>query len=258
MIPGASITYWSRTAPWPSRDQVEQDLVLSRLLCEIGSHSVLGEELVFRGGTCLHKIHLPRALRYSEDLDYVRATHGPIGPLLDSLREIADAVGMEAATEVRQFPKFFFREAFESGSGRLQIKVEINTYETAPVRPHIRLAHRVESPWWSGEAHVLTFDPAELVATKLRALYQRRKGRDLFDLWLALTQMRLEPDDILACFTPYRPEGYAAAVAIANLEGHVADAGFRHDLLDLVGEDTGFHVEAAAALITEELLSRVD
>jgi hypothetical protein len=53
---------------------------------------------------------------------------------------------MEAATEVRQFPKFFFRKAFESGSGRLQIKVEINTYETSPARPHIRLAHHVESP----------------------------------------------------------------------------------------------------------------
>jgi len=40
---------------------------------------------------------------------------------------------------------------------------------------------------------VLTFEPAELVATKLRALYQRRMGRDLFDLWLALTHIGLDP-----------------------------------------------------------------
>ncbi len=77
MIPAASITHWSRGAPWPSPDQVEQDLLLSRLICEIASHPMLGDELVFRGGTCVHKLHLPQSMRYSEDLDYVRATHGP-------------------------------------------------------------------------------------------------------------------------------------------------------------------------------------
>ncbi len=89
---------------------------------------------------------------------------------------------MEGTTDVRQFPKVFFRSTFGSGTGRLQVKVEINTYETSPARPHLRLPHQVESPWWSGSAEVLTFEPTELIATKLRALYQRRKGRDLFDL----------------------------------------------------------------------------
>ncbi len=74
MIPEANITQWSRHAPWPSRDQIEQDLVLSRLICEIANHPGLGHELVFRGGTCLHKVYLGRPLRYSEVLDYVRVT----------------------------------------------------------------------------------------------------------------------------------------------------------------------------------------
>jgi predicted nucleotidyltransferase component of viral defense system len=34
---------------------------------------------------------------------------------------------------------------------------------------------------------VPTFHPAELVATKIRGLYQRKKRRDLFDPWVALT-----------------------------------------------------------------------
>lgn len=59
MIPVAAITNWSRVAPWLSPDLVEQDLVLSRLICEIAGHPLLGTELVFRGGTCLHKLHLP-------------------------------------------------------------------------------------------------------------------------------------------------------------------------------------------------------
>ncbi|MDP9387627.1 MAG: nucleotidyl transferase AbiEii/AbiGii toxin family protein [Actinomycetota bacterium] len=90
MIPAAAITHWSRGAPWPPRDQVEQDLVLSRLICEIVNHEVLGDELVFRGGTCLHKVHLPHSLRYSEDLDYVRATDGPIGPYFDALSDLKE------------------------------------------------------------------------------------------------------------------------------------------------------------------------
>jgi predicted nucleotidyltransferase component of viral defense system len=45
--------------------------VLSRLIIEIANNATLGEELVFRGGTCLHKLYLSKPLRYSEDLDYV-------------------------------------------------------------------------------------------------------------------------------------------------------------------------------------------
>ena len=109
MIPSRLITAWSRFAPWLTEEQVEQDLVLSRLIVELANHPVLGEELVFRGGTCLHKLVLPTPLRYSEDLDYVRATHGPIGPILDAIREIAEVLGMEASTDVGSFPKVRLR-----------------------------------------------------------------------------------------------------------------------------------------------------
>ncbi len=88
---------------------------------------------------------------------------------------------MDPAADVGPIPKALLRSSFETGGGRLQVKIEIDTYETAPARPH-GLPWEVVSPWWSGRAQVLSFDPAELVATKLRALYQRRKGRDLFDL----------------------------------------------------------------------------
>ena len=77
MIPAAHITEWSNHAPWPTRDQIEQDLLLARLIVEISSHPILGKELVFRGGTCLHKLHLPEPLRYSEDLDNVRVSATP-------------------------------------------------------------------------------------------------------------------------------------------------------------------------------------
>lgn len=64
MIPTAAITAWRHHAPWALSEQVEQDLVLSRALVELYSDPLLADELAFRGGTALHKLHLRPASRY--------------------------------------------------------------------------------------------------------------------------------------------------------------------------------------------------
>lgn len=256
MIPAAHTTQWMKLAPWPTREQVEQDLVLSRLIVEIANHPLLGDELVFRGGTCLHKLHLSTPRRYSEDLDYVRVSSSGIGPVLDALREVGALLGLEARTQVSQHPKVQFRSEFGSGAP-MRVKVEINTYETSPTRPLVRLPYVVDSPWWSGQAAVQTFTASELVATKLRALHQRRKGRDLFDLWLALTEMHLDPVEIVACFAPYRPDGYNRATAEATLAEHVAHFGFRGDLAALAEIPDGYDIDTASDLIRAELFARL-
>jgi predicted nucleotidyltransferase component of viral defense system len=57
-----------------------------------------------------------------------------------------------------------------------------------------RLPVRVDNPWFTRGADVVTFALEELLGTKLRALYQRKRGRDLFDLGRALqTHPKLEP-----------------------------------------------------------------
>ena len=81
-------------------------------------------------------------------------SHGPIGPLLDAIRDIAAQLGMDSNTDVSTYPKVRLRSPFESGSGRMRIKIEINTYEISPARPHRRAPFRVESPWWAGSADV--------------------------------------------------------------------------------------------------------
>lgn len=117
----------------------------------------------------------------------------------------------------------------------------------------------MQTAWWSGGAAVLTFDPAELVATKIRALYQRSKGRDLFDLWLALTLLSLEPERILAGFAPYRPTGLTSRLAIANLRNKLSDEVFLSDLdLLLAGSAPPYDIDAAADLVIDDLLSRID
>lgn len=258
MIPAAFITDWANTVGWPTDEQIEQDLVLSRLIIEIANDDYLGTELVFRGGTCLHKLHLNPALRYSEDLDYVRRSEGGIGVLLDAVRAIADRLGMNVTTNIKSFPKIRLRAPFTSGNGTMSVKVEVNTYERSPARELVRVPYTLNSQWYRGSADVQTFAVAELVATKIRALFQRSKGRDLFDLWLALTELAVPPADIIECFAPYRPDRYTARLAEQNLRAKLTDLSFRQDLDQLVStRRLEYGIDAAAELIIAQLFERI-
>jgi len=173
--------------------------VLSRLIVQIANNELLADELAFRGGTCLHKLRLPSAARYSEDLDYTRTSgESQIGECLTELRHIVADIGLRERR--RKFPShnsdmacIWFQASSEADANTsISIKIEINVEETAPDRPHVLVPYQVESEWWSGSADVRTFQVEEIRATKLRALYARRKGRDLYDLWLALRELALD------------------------------------------------------------------
>ena len=90
MIPQTAITAWRNVAPWASPDQVEHDLVLSRTICELYQHPLIQKELVFRGGTALHKLFTETQGRFSEDLDFVQIKAGPIGELTEAIRTCLD------------------------------------------------------------------------------------------------------------------------------------------------------------------------
>lgn len=169
MIPALSITAWGTDRPWPNREAVEQDLLLARLIVDIYNHPVLREELALRGGTCLHQVHLRTPLRYSEDLDFVRRTHTGIGGVFDALREVAIAAGLEVrGTDIGHHPKMRLRALAEDSALPLRIKLEINTHETSPAGALERIPFAVSNSWFTGNADILTFSSAELVATKLR------------------------------------------------------------------------------------------
>jgi len=259
VIPQSAITAWGVTRPWPNPAAIEQDLLLARTIVAIYSHDRLRSEFVFRGGTCLHQVFLEAPRRYSEDLDFVRTTHGGIGPIFDDLREVAEAIGLEVyGRDVTEHPKIRFRAPSEADPQlMLRIKVEINTHETSPANELVTKPFTVTSDWFTGGTDVQTFAPEELVATKIRALYQRKKGRDLFDLWLALNEMGLDPDAILDAFAPYRPEGYTSELGIQNLQAKLRDQTFLTDLDPLVGAwPPGFDMQAAGMEIIDRLLDR--
>jgi predicted nucleotidyltransferase component of viral defense system len=66
-----------------------------------------------------------------------------------------------------------------------------------------RYPFAVENDWYHGTAEIASFEPEELFGTKLRALLQRRRNRDLFDLHHGLEQLRLAPERVIDCFDHY-------------------------------------------------------
>lgn len=185
MIPAMNIIAWSQRAPWAEQRQVEQDLIISRALVEIFSDHFLRAELRFRGGTALNKLHFPAPLRYSEDIDLVRTNAGPIGPILDRLREILQPwLGQPNFAQSVVAPKFRFRVEAEDKTSEapIRLKLEVNTREREAYDAPIMRRLSVENPWFTGAADIPGFTNEELLATKLRALLQRNKGRDLIDL----------------------------------------------------------------------------
>jgi predicted nucleotidyltransferase component of viral defense system len=207
MIPMMNIIAWSQTAPWAETRQVEQDLIISRAIVELFSDPVLRNQLRFRGGTGLNKLHFPTPLRYSEDIDLVRTEAGPIGPVLDRIRHVLEPwLGRANFDQSPVAPKLRFRVAAEdpAATAQIRLKLEMNTAETQAYDPPHSMPFRVDNPWFAGAAEVSTFTHEEMLATKLRALLQREKGRDLFDLAHALDVFKtLNKARLVECFNLY-------------------------------------------------------
>lgn len=88
MIRERYIKEWAARHPWRRAEQVEQDLLLSRVLVAIYSDPFLSERLAFRGGTALHKLYFSPQARYSEDIDLVQVAAGPFGEIFDHLKDV--------------------------------------------------------------------------------------------------------------------------------------------------------------------------
>lgn len=252
MISRAAITAWRPSAPWLNDAQVEQDLVLSRGIVEIFSDPTLASALVFRGGTALHKLFLTPPARYSEDIDLVQAAPGPIGPVMDALRARLDGwLGKPKREQKEGAVRFIYRFQSEVPPiTPLRLKVEINTREQLSVFGLIYKEFAVSNSWFSGTTDVVTYTPEELLGTKLRALYQRKKGRDLFDMATALKRIpALDTGKVVDCFTRYLAhtgKRVSRAEYEANMSEKIADPAFTQDIFPLLVRGVAYDSDDAA------------
>ncbi|WP_193188973.1 nucleotidyl transferase AbiEii/AbiGii toxin family protein [Nisaea sediminum] len=261
MIPRDYITEWRSEAPWVQDAQVEQDLVISRALVEIFSHPHLKEALAFRGGTALYKLFLKPAARYSEDIDLVQVTAGPIGETMDALREVLDPwLGEPRRKQGEGRVTLTYRfESEDRPPLPLRLKVEINSREHFAHFGFIEVPFSTKSRWFEGEASIKTYSLNELLGTKIRALYQRRKGRDLFDLAIALQQPDAEPAQMVEAFQAYMASDggqISRAQFEQNLITKLSNAAFSTDIGPLLSQQADeWNIAAGAELVMREVIA---
>lgn len=260
MIPKDYVTAWRAKAPWRLDAQVEQDLVVSRAIVDLFSVPEVASSLVFRGGTALYKIYLTPPARYSEDIDLVQVRAEPIGETLDQARAVLDPwLGEPRRVFHQGRVNLVYRfESEDAPPLKLRLKVEINTREHFTELGVKRVPFEVSNPWFTGAVDVSTYTIDELVCTKLRALYQRKKGRDLFDLWYAMDQGRIDPATILTCFDRYMREEdrtVTRAQFEANLAQKRTQPDFRDDVGPLLRPGIHWDFEAAMDTVLENLVA---
>jgi len=244
MIPRAGIIAWREHAPWPLNEQVEQDLVISRALVEIYSDDFLRQRLAFRGGTALHKIYLKPAARYSEDIDLVQISPEPIGETLDRLRQRLAFLGKPRIKQGDMMTTMIYR--FESEIPPvvpMKLKVEINCREHFTLEGYQNIPFSIDTNWFKGQCELVTFTIEELLATKLRALYQRKQGRDLFDLDHALKHYDITPKKITTGFAEYIKRGGHSVSKdeyLKNVYEKLNDDEFQGDITSLLRSQVQF------------------
>lgn len=263
MIPKPHIAKWQQYAPWKEFAQVEQDLIISRTLVEIFSDEFLRKNLALRGGTALHKLYLNPATRYSEDIDLVQIKPGPIKPIMQRIGEVVTFFEEKRATQVRGHgAKALYR--FTSGYEeiRMRLKLEVNCKEHFNVLNWVDFPFEVESEWFSGKAEIRTYNVNELLGTKPRALYQRSKGRDLFDLDYSRQNIDLNYEKVIACFKDYtsfstgkRPP--SKKEFLLNIEEKENSAEFTGDMEALLRPEIKYNQSEAFDWLKTELIAEI-
>lgn len=200
MIAENILQLWRKNAPWPLLGQVEQDLIISRALVELYNNEYLKTRMAFRGGTALHKIILPKPLRYSEDIDLNRLENGPVKKFIDEVRGSLDQMlgqPKKVKSTDRSVKIIYHYDSVDGGIRKL--KIEINVRETLPEKKLQEISYKVDSNYFQGSTKIMAFHTDEMIGTKIRALYQRTKGRDLFDLF-EVNKTNVDWENIVSSF----------------------------------------------------------
>jgi len=263
MIPRRYIEEWKEHAPWPDNAQVEQDLIIERALIEIFSDDFLREHLAFRGGTAFHKLYLKPQARYSEDIDLVQIKEESIGPILDRLRERLLFLGDKPKREQSKHNNTLLYR-FESEIApviNMRLKIEINTREHFSVLGFHQMNYKVENSWFTGECKLTTYQLEELFGTKLRALYQRKKSRDLFDIFWAYQHHTMNTSYVLKCYEAYMKFVVSDLPSqkefLLNMEEKMKDKDFTNDIHVILRPGIEYDNLVAYNYVKKEILEKM-
>lgn len=141
------------------------------------------------------------------------------------------------------------------------MKIEINTREHFNVLGLKEIPYKVENGWFSGECNLTGYELEELLGTKMRALYQRRKGRDLFDLYWALTNHSVDVDKLIQCYKTYIEHSVDKPPTqkqfLSNIEEKMTDKEFLDDFFIILKQSVVYDNKRAWNMIKVNLIEKI-
>lgn len=179
---------------------IEKDYVLGWLLAGIENDTELFKKWIFKGGTCLKKCYF-ETYRFSEDLDYTLADPAQINEkfLINRFKKIAewiyDVTGIEIIEDTIRFEIYQNKDSKTSIEGRLnyvgplqrknnpyRIKLDLTAEEILVLPPIQQNVHHPYSDMPSNKIKSFCYNFSEVFAEKIRALGERARPRDLYDV----------------------------------------------------------------------------
>lgn len=187
----------SRVREWRLRENVvEKDYVIGWVLWGIGTDPRLSANWAFKGGTCLKKCYI-ETYRFSEDLDFTVLPGGLMEPsnLLTVLQDVLNRINQASGIDFsRREPRLRSRPNGTSWQGRIyytgpldapqvaSLKLDLTTAETVMCPTVLRNIDHQYPDDLPATATVRCYGFEEVFAEKLRAMGQRSRPRDLYDI----------------------------------------------------------------------------
>jgi predicted nucleotidyltransferase component of viral defense system len=181
---------------------VEKDYVLGWILAGISAHPVLKKTWVFKGGTCLKKCYF-KEYRFSEDLDFTVLEEFNLSSenLFKTFKEIAEWIyessGIQIPEDKIEFESYENKQGTFSYQGKLsyagplaptsirhwpRIKLDLTSNELIVNDPVMLEVHHPYSDCPFPAIQVLSYNKVEIFSEKFRALFERTRPRDLYDV----------------------------------------------------------------------------
>lgn len=261
---------------------VEQDCLLSQAVAAIFEDKFLRQHVAMRGGTVLHKGHLPPASRYSEDIDLVLVTDRSPGHIKRALiRVLQPILGLptesvlsdmrlavrNVVAKSRILRVTYTYDPLATSAVFMRLKIEVNLNESQSLFPLVNVDIDVPDGTSSRSVSVVSYSLDEMLGTKLRALLQREHGRDLYDLWRAWDaaskspNVTLDPARVGEAFRFYMTqEGstFSGANVRAELDRRMLSKTFLTDMQGYLPTGTTYVPQAAFDAFVRIFLPHVD
>jgi len=170
----------------------EKDYLLA-LVLQIIAASSTGKTLIFKGGTALHHCYLDQ-YRFSEDLDF--SSNKQSLPI-EEVRKVFDNIDYLSIKKDYLSEATIKIEKLQYAGPLTQpnsLKVEIDFLQNVLLPPQTMAYHNV----WGVDFTVAVMDIKEMCAEKIRAMSDRARYRDFYDIYLLLEKYQLDLDEVVS------------------------------------------------------------